>query len=747
MATSGFYAVLDSLARKLDGRYPGLTAVIEFDLGTGGRYSLVAERGVCRAVQGKGDVGSDAVRAEIGAQEQDAIDLLSGKVAARYAAQSERFAVSGHVQVLMALAEAVRLELDDGEPLSLLSGAFPVEKVQDVLLDRATWQPFPTIEDRVAWASLPASVRDALLAGGESALEEEWSHTLAVRYLDYARDGNRTRYQDRAFQRRRKLGRLVLAECIEGESRFLDEIANGIWLICEESSWCVPAHIGVQHAGSGLPDTAEPIVDLFAAETSALLAWVDYLLGTRIDEVSPLIRPRVQREIDARILTPCLERDDFWWMGFMPRRVNNWNPWINSNWLTSALLMEVDPERRVQAVAKSMRSIDRFLDPYPRDGGCDEGPGYWGRAGASLLDCLELLYSATDGQIDLYQNDLVQEIGRFIYRVQIQGNWFVNFADASAVVNPTPSVVYQYGLRIGDTDMMAMGAWLAADQDLSHPQVDRMGSLGRLLPALFMLDELMAFEPRQPLPRDVWLPEIEVMVARDQAGSSEGLFVAAKGGHNNESHNHNDVGNWIAYVDGKPVLVDAGVETYTRKTFSADRYTIWTMQSGYHSLLPTIDGVMQAPGRSFAARDATYQADEAGATFSLDIAGAYPDEAKVERWQRSISFQYGREAEIVDSYALSEPAFEIVLSLLTPCKVDTTTAGRIVLSEAGLPDDRRTGSGSVVYDAAKFGLTTEWVAITDTRLGGVWGEGLTRLVFTARNPPLDDTFTFCVRAS
>jgi hypothetical protein len=593
---------------------------------------------------------------------------------------------------------------------------------------------------------LPAAARESLLAGGQEALEEAWPHTLAVRYLDYARNGNRSQYQDRAFRRRRMLGSMVLAECIEARGRFLDEIANGIWLICEESSWCVPAHVGVQRAGMGLPDTSEPIVDLFAAETSALLSWVDYLLGERLDGVSPLIRPRVQREIDARILTPCLERDDFWWMGFTPRRVNNWNPWINSNWLTSALLMEADPERRAEGVAKSLRSIDRFLDPYPRDGGCDEGPGYWGRAGASLLDCLELLYSATEGQIDVYQNEVVQEIGRFIYRVQIEGPWFVNFADASAVVRPTPSVVYQYGARIGDADMMAMGAWLAEDQDLAHPRVDRMGSLGRLLPAIFMLDEMAAFEARQPLPRDVWLPEIEVMVARDRAGSSEGLLVAAKGGHNSESHNHNDVGNFIVYVDGRPALVDAGVETYTRKTFSSERYTIWTMQSGYHSLLPTIDGVMQAPGRSFAARDARYQADEEGATFSLDIAGAYPGEAQLKRWQRAVSLRYGGEIRIEDQYALAEPASEVVLSLLTPCEVEMQTPGTIRLSESDLPGGRRTGSGVVAYEADRFALTTEQVTITDTRLGGVWGEGLTRLVFTLRDPSLEGSYAFRIRA-
>jgi hypothetical protein len=84
-------------------------------------------------------------------------------------------------------------------------------------------------------------------------------------------------------------------------------------------------------------------------------------------------------------------------MGFTDREVNNWNPWINSNWLASVLLLERDPQRRVRAFAKIARSLDRFIDAYPDDGGCDEGPSYWGRAGASLFESLELLHAATGG--------------------------------------------------------------------------------------------------------------------------------------------------------------------------------------------------------------------------------------------------------------------------------------------------------------------------------------------------------------
>jgi hypothetical protein len=141
----------------------------------------------------------------------------------------------------------------------------------------------------------------------------------ATLYLEFRRNGNRSRYQDVWFLRPAMLGGLALAECVQGEGRFLDPLANVIWAICEESSWALPAHIGAQRAGVGLPDPSEPIIALFSAETACSLAWVVYLLEDRLDTVSPLICRRVRREIDQRILTPFLARDDFGWLGFHGR--------------------------------------------------------------------------------------------------------------------------------------------------------------------------------------------------------------------------------------------------------------------------------------------------------------------------------------------------------------------------------------------------------------------------------------------
>lgn len=642
----------------------------------------------------------------------------------------------------------------------MLSQRYSLAQLHTILRARPAWQPYPTITDRAPWQALPAALRQSYVDAGVAALDYSWPALPATLFLEFARNGNRRNYEIPHFERRGRLNELVIAECIENEGRFLDDIVNGIWALCEESFWGVPAHIGHQASGRGLPDPHEVIVDLFAAETGALLAWTDYLLGDRLDDVAPMVRWRLAQEVQTRILTPCLEREDYSWMGFIPRPdgrpVNNWNPWICSNWLACVLLMETARERQVASVDKILRTLDHFLDPYPRDGGCDEGPSYWGRAGASLFDNLELLYSASDGQIDVYGERLIQEIGRFIHRVQIADDYYINFADAPALVYPDAMLVYRYGRRIDDPEMATLGAWLAERQEVQNGGSDESAerkagalkkrnvptSMGRRLPALFSLAQLPPTPAAPPLPRDVYLDQIEVMVARDQAGATAGLFVAAKGGHNAESHNHNDIGNLVIYVDGKPVMVDAGVETYTAKTFGPQRYEIWTMQSAYHTLLPTIDGVQQLPGSQYKATQVSYQATDREVTFALDIDAAYPDEAQIDQWRRTITFQRGQAVVITDDYALASTPHRIVLSIITPSTVDLSNAGQINFGARPILGDRVAGAGTLDYDAAIFSVHTETIPIHDERLGGTWGDLLTRVVLEATQPTAHGVWRF-----
>jgi hypothetical protein len=617
-----------------------------------------------------------------------------------------------------------------------LAERFPKDAAS-ILLKASEWHPFPRADERAAWDGIPQDARRRVLALGTEYAGRDVPNLPATLYLEYRRNGNRNRYQDVWMQRRAMLGGLALAECVEGKGRFLDPLADAAWAICEESSWTWPAHIGAQNAGVGLPDSTEPIVALFSAETAASLAWTVYLLENQLDEISPAICRRIRREIDQRILTPYLERDDFGWMGFRSaRRPNNWNPWVNSNVLAATLLLERDEKRRWQLIQKILRSLDRFFVPYPLDGSCDEGPSYWGRAGASLFDNLELLFSATEGAFDVYDDPVVREIGRFIHRTHIAGDAFVCVGDCDVRPNVPRDLVFRYGRRIEDARMQDLArSGLVGDELWTEDRGP--WSLMRLLYALFNLANLRSETATPPLVRDVWLgdADLQLMVARDASGTADGLYVAAWGGHNGQSHNHNDVGNYLVYQNGRPVLIDVGRPTYTRQTFSRDRYKIWAMQSAYHNL-PTVNGHMQGVGSQYAAGEVSYQADDSAAELSLDLAPAYPSAAGIVSWHRTIRLMRGDGVQVTDDFALREPSSEIVQHLITPCEVEFVRDGQFRLR------DPAAGSDLVVrYDPPELRVEVEAIDVADAKLADMWGPQLRRVLLQAHQPESQGTWT------
>jgi hypothetical protein len=612
------------------------------------------------------------------------------------------------------------------------------ERLEGRTLDLQGYRPARA--DRAAWEGLPDDVRRRLVAAGEGWLDFDWPGVRAAHYLDYARTGRQTEFLAVRQRRRQALCDLVLAECVAADGRFLDAIADGLWAICEESYWGNPGALYIQRAGRGFPDPAEPIVELGTGETAALLAWTHFLLGETLDEVSPMLRRRIEQELRRRVLDVCLQRDDFWWMGFTGVPVNNWTPWVCGNWLTTALLVEADEGLRRQAVTTVLHSLDIFLASYAEDGGCDEGPGYWNRAGASLLECLELLHAATGGLVDIYDDAKVGQIGRFPMRAQIAGDWFVNFADAPAIVAPCGPLIYTYGRRIGDEGLARLGAWAARTAD---DPAGANGGIARQLHALFLWDELHDAKAEPPYPAASWFDGIQVMTAREREGTTQGLFVAAKGGSNAESHNHNDVGNVVIYVDGRPLLVDAGVGAYTAKTFSDERYDIWTMQSGYHNL-PQVGGVDQWGARRYhpggmkyteenrrAARDVVCELSDGAARFAADIAGAWPDDAGLVSWTREVILERGVGVRVTDRGQMQEER-EVALHWLTPSEVSVDgdpATGRCTLRLASrpLPQERATGAGVLTVDGPPMRVDVERIDLEEERLRAIWGEALFRV--------------------
>ena len=626
--------------------------------------------------------------------------------------------------ILLFTFNPVNAELKPKERNILASEARTID-LASVLVKDNSWIKIPDYKNRLFWQNLPAVIRQEYITKAEGYLKYDWPVVKATDYLEFIRSGDRRQEVYAACSN--ALNSLVMGELVEGKGRFMDQIVNAVWYFSEQTWWGWSAHLGSQKAGAGLPDINDPFVDLGVGEIASDLSWTWYLFHEEFDKIHPLISVRLKQELMNKALIPYFTRDDFWYMGFMGGRPNNWNPWINNNMLNCFLLMETDHAKKVAEVEKIVNSLDKFLNGYSDDGGCDEGPSYWGAAGALLYESLEVLKDATGGSFDVFDNPLVQNIGKYFYMVNIHAPYFINFADADATTMGDASAVYRYGKAIKDPVMEQFGAYLG--RLVKFGEHSQNGKICEQIKNLTLSDEIKNAVASEALVGSFWLPDTEVGGARDKEGSFSGFFFGAKGGFNDESHNHNDVGSCLMYYDGKPCLIDLGREEYNAKTFSSRRYEIWTMQSGYHNL-PVINGLDQKEGKDFKARNSSYSASPKKVIFSTDIAGAYTSDAMVKSWVRTYTLNRGKNFVISDKYELSGHNNSPTSSnLITYCKVSQVRSGILRFTGNGFTLDMK-------YDPKTVKPEIEYIAITDRTLKRYWPDGVTRIKLVFVNPGL-----------
>jgi hypothetical protein len=647
------------------------------------------------------------------------------------AANLKMFLCGNLTLIFFTFSCSVYAELTNKERNILANKAREID-LSKVLVTDNSWNTLPDYKNRQFWQNLPPNIRQEYITKAESYLKYDWPVVKATDYLEFIRSGNRKQEVYSACSN--ALISLVMGELVEGKGRFIDQIINAVWYYSEQTWWGWSAHLYFQKSGTGLPDVNDPTVDLGVGEVTNNLTWTWYLFKDEFDKVHPLISKRLKQEIIKKALNPYFERDDFGYMGFKGGRPNNWNPWVNYNMLNCFLLLEDDPSRKVAEVQKIINSLDKFLNGYSDDGGCDEGPSYWGAAGALLYESLEIMKKATNGKFDVFDDPLVQNIGKYFCKVNIHAPYFLNFADADATTGGSPSSVYRYGKAIKDIQMQQFGSYLAklgnwGDHSFNGKICDQIRDLG-------LLNEIQNADAKEALVSEFWLPDTEVAGARDKEGSFMGFFFGAKGGFNNESHNHNDVGSCIMYYNGKPCLIDLGREEYTAKTFSSKRYEIWTMQSEFHNL-PVINSTGQMQGEKFKASKSTFTSDTRSATFSCDIAGAYTKNAQVKSWIRSYTLKRGKSFIINDKYELTGINGVTSSNLISYCKVTLVRPGLITLEGDGF-------TLAMSYNPKTITPDIEFREITDRSLKRYWPNGVTRIKLVFTNPGLEgsQTITF-----
>ncbi len=599
------------------------------------------------------------------------------------------------------------------------------QAILDAWIPTRQWRPFPTIDDRQAWEHIRHLPRhqariEQLKQIAQEMHESPWPQLKASSYAIYVRTGNRTTYEKPYFQRRGMLGAWTLMQCLEPEGPYLDDIMDAIWSICEESSWSLPAHAGLA-AQQQVVDINTPVVDLFAAETAMVLAEASYLLKPQLDTLATRIVRRVHQEILHRIIIPLETRDDFRW--FSGR--NNWTPWCCCNILCAAMYVLEDTPRLVALAQKLMTPIQRYIDKAPSDGGSDEGASYWNVGHLMLAGFLDLLHERTQGRWNLFDHPKIAAMGRYILTAHIHGAWYVNFADGTAKPQPRPGMVHRFGQRINEPRLCQFALHIHHPSQL--PGGFNSMSLHAELRNFFWLPD-PATMPPVPVSTYSWLDQLQIMAARATEKTDRGLMLIIKGGHNNENHNHNDIGQFILCLDGQPVIVDPGVSAYTRDTFTpAKRYDIWCIRASGHNA-PVVNGVEQSFGQAFHASDVSTRNTQDSASVSMNLASAYPAEAGLVSLIRQATLDRSDEGIVTihDHYQLSASPGVFELNLHSPIEPMLDKPGQIRLPVEGR-------SLLLQYDPALLTYRSQIRTLTlaeDGPMHATWNGKLHHLVFT-----------------
>lgn len=487
--------------------------------------------------------------------------------------------------------------------------------------------PYFSIENRSLWDGLDENIRKEILNRAEDIEFSSSDYITLSLFRDFKRTGNRKNFENIYFEKRRKLSNLVLAECIENKGRFISRIEEGIWSLLGEPDWVLPPHNSYirDTEQEDTPLLSRPVLDLFSCETGEILALARCTLK---DHLSPIISKDVEWAIYNRIVLPYIS-DSFWWMGGQGM-LNNWAPWCTQNVLIAALSIDIDEKTRFKVLRQAVSTLDLFIDGYEDDGACPEGAVYYHAAALTLFSALKIIEEAAGKDFSsLYRSCKIKAMAAYIEDVHIVKDIYLNYADSSPKAGHLGAREFLFAKATGNNALMHHAA--LDYMEYGFEEDDNDYNLYYKLLALSSYKEIKE-EARRNASGEK--PPFKVFKKSELAIYREGdVTFAIKGGNNGESHNHNDVGSIILYKGESPLLIDIGVETYTKTTFSPDRYTLKPMQSAYHNLV-NFQGLMQRDGSEYRAKNAFF--DESSS--SLDLTDAYPETEKLRSYVRSTYF-------------------------------------------------------------------------------------------------------------
>ena len=502
---------------------------------------------------------------------------------------------------------------------------------------------------------------------GMKELYEDYKKDLPValpftKFKRFFKDGNRQDGEYWYYYNRRRLQATALMAWLYQEKEQLEELENILWAIMDEYIWNIPAHVG----GTGLthyqPD--DLYIDLFSAETCHAVAEILALVG---DKIEPIITVRGHRLIEERCFA-VLDKP-FWWK----KATHNWSAVCAGEVGMTAIYVKKDPDELAKIIYDCLNTLECYLSGFPNDGACREGLGYWGYGFGYFTYFGDLLYRRTGGEINIFDDQKVKNIAAFQEKCFFKGGKIITFSDCggsdtSKFNIPITMKLHEFYPEIKLPERELVGLEYKKVGATSFAPIFRT-----LLWAPESFDEGNFFTGKTFI-----LPDAQWYIS----STAGGMGIAAKAGYNweaEESHNHNDVGNFHIYKNGANLISDIGAGVYSGTYFNhAYRYNVFACSSEGHNL-PIVEGCVQKYGERFHA-NGTVITEEAGIT--SDIAGAYDNE-NLESLVRNVYLNKDEErVYLTDTYKFKNTPTAVTERFISYHE-PKLEGGRVVISAEG----------------------------------------------------------------
>ncbi|KAA8785690.1 hypothetical protein EC604_17810 [Paenibacillus amylolyticus] len=482
---------------------------------------------------------------------------------------------------------------------------------------------------------------------GEQALREPLPLLTFHLFRQFGRAGDRKAYEQVYFERRGRLAAVAMLALDSDAPHMVHALEEMLWAVCDEYTWCLPAHLGTgeaEHVGGN--------IDLFAAETVHMLAEIVVLHRHHLDS---LIVERILLEAERRIFTPLYrEKRAYHWQ----TAEHNWSAVCGGCCGMAAMLLLEDQAMLLESTRQTIDCMKAFLSGYGEDGGCAEGIGYWVYGFGYYVYYAEMLLDYTEGALDLLQGSKIAAIAAFPLRIHLSDGTFINYSDSSEYEEIPSGLLSLLAVRFGmevdlplripqlTDDPCRRWAHLLRNVMWSDPAVyERIhGETARRANGGFIFQQLewMVAKHALHMPTNVW-----VETSR-RCSDREWIQVACsfKGGHNDEPHNHNDLGQVIIHCGGENILCDPGAGVYTQAYFAPGREQLFHISSAGHNV-PLIGGCEQRSGREAEAKLLEFRLEPDGSEMQacLDLTHAYPETAALHRYTRHLSWKVGQDRD------------------------------------------------------------------------------------------------------